>query len=80
LFDLLPNTIWCIIAVTMDTPEFIPLRRVGGSLYFRIPAPYVNANDLQPGDIAVWAPGDKVRIVKREQLEEQLKELATADE
>jgi hypothetical protein len=50
--------------------EYIPLRQVGRSLYLRVPAAFVRANGLIAGDIAVWWPGEKLRVVKQAQLAE----------
>jgi hypothetical protein len=50
--------------------EYIPLRQVGRSLYLRVPAAFVRANGLIAGDIAVWSPGEKLKVVKQAQLEE----------
>jgi hypothetical protein len=54
--------------MSTTTIEYIPLRQVGGSLYFRVPVSYVRANDLVAGDIVLWPPGEKIRIVKQEEL------------
>jgi hypothetical protein len=50
--------------------DYIPLRQVGRSLYLRVPAAFVRANGLIAGDIAVWSPGKKLKVVKQTQLEE----------
>jgi hypothetical protein len=52
----------------MSKPECMTLRQVGGSLYLRIPSDYVRENQLTPGDIVLWWPGEKIRIVKQEKL------------
>jgi hypothetical protein len=56
--------------------EYITLRRNGRSLYMRVPPEYVRANQLEPGDIAVWWPGEKIRIIKKSQMEELANEAA----
>lgn len=56
----------------MSTIEYIPLRSVGGSIYFRIPASYVREHGLQPGDVVIWDPDASFKIVKRARLEELL--------
>jgi hypothetical protein len=38
----------------MNRVERIPLRVVGNSIYLRVPADYVKAKQLRPGDIALW--------------------------
>jgi hypothetical protein len=35
---------------TSLTTEPIPLRKVGGSLYMRVPVELIRANELKPGD------------------------------
>lgn len=55
----------------MVTVEYIPLRQVGGSIYFRIPARFIREHELQAGDIVIWEPiGGKFTIVKQSQLAE----------
>ena len=57
--------------ICMVTAEYIPLRQVGGSIYFRIPASYIREHGLKAGDIAVWDPsGGRFRVVKLAQLAE----------
>jgi len=51
-----------------NTIEYIPLRRNGRSLYLRVPASYVRANQLVPGDIVVWGSDGKLKIVKQSRL------------
>jgi hypothetical protein len=61
--------------------EYITLRKVGGSIYLKVPIEYVHLHQLVPGDIAVWWPGEKIRIVKQAQLAElanQAEELKAA--
>jgi hypothetical protein len=51
----------------------IALRRIGGTLYFRVPVSFVRANDLRPGDSLYWIPGKDtvtLRVIKAEVLAE----------
>jgi hypothetical protein len=53
--------------------EQITLRRIGGTLYFRVPVDFVRANSLSPGDSLYWIPGKDtvtLRVIKREVLAE----------
>ena len=53
--------------------EQIALRRIGGTLYFRVPVNFVRENNLGPGDSLYWIPGrDTVtlRVIKAEVLAE----------
>jgi hypothetical protein len=66
----------------MSNIEYIPLRKVGDSIYLRVPASYIREHKLKPGDIAVWDPiGGSFKVVKLAQLAElasQGEELAVA--
>jgi hypothetical protein len=64
----------------VDTMEYSRLRRVGGSLYFRVPADFAKTNDLKVGDFAMWEPNGTAtfRIVKQDVL--QLTKKILADE
>jgi hypothetical protein len=53
--------------------EQITLRRIGGTLYFRVPVNFVRENNLSPGDSLYWIPGKDtvtLRVIKREVLAE----------
>ena len=45
--------------------EKITVRRVGDSLYFRIPLSYWRKHDLKPGDAFFWIPKEGAVILKR---------------
>jgi hypothetical protein len=55
----------------MDRTELEPvvLRKVGSSLYFRVPAPFVKANDLEAGDYIILVPTRHFKILKAEDFE-----------
>jgi antitoxin component of MazEF toxin-antitoxin module len=45
--------------------EKITVRRVGDSLYFRIPLSYWRKHNLKPGDAFFWFPREGYVILKR---------------
>jgi antitoxin component of MazEF toxin-antitoxin module len=45
--------------------EKTTVRRVGDSLYFRIPLSYWRAHNLKPGDAFFWFPREESVILKR---------------
>ena len=45
--------------------EKTTVRRVGDSLYLRIPLSYWRAQNLQPGDAFFWFPKENSAILKR---------------
>jgi antitoxin component of MazEF toxin-antitoxin module len=50
--------------------SIIRIRRVGGSLYVRIPFEMVQAFQLKHGDFWVWEPDGRYKFVKQERLTE----------
>ena len=53
--------------------EQIALRRIGGTLYFRVPVSFVRENGLRPGDSLYWITGKQtatLRVIKAEVLAE----------
>ena len=55
----------------MVTIQYIPLRQVGGSVYFRIPAAYIREHELKAGDVVIWNPlCGKFKVVKQSELAE----------
>jgi hypothetical protein len=58
--------------------EQITLRRIGGSLYFRMPPRFIHMHNLKEGDAFFWTPGrdgTSLKIIKSEVLAEQVTEL-----
>ena len=49
--------------------KYIPIRKFGlYSLYVRLPAEFVRANGLSPGDLVLLEP-EKLKIVKQAELQ-----------
>jgi phosphate uptake regulator len=61
--------------------KYIPIRKFGMySLYVRLPAEFVRANGLSPGDLVLLEP-EKLKIVKQADLvAAPVKEMAAAEE
>jgi hypothetical protein len=57
--------------------EQVVIRRVGPSLYIRVPPSYLRANGLKPGDSFFWIPregGATLKIVTAEIVGEIMEE------
>jgi antitoxin component of MazEF toxin-antitoxin module len=53
----------------MTNIECTSIRKVGGSIYLRIPAAYAREHQLEIGDVVIWNPDGSFRILKRERFE-----------
>jgi hypothetical protein len=54
--------------------KYIELRKVGGSLYLRVPAGFIRTNGLTDGDLMLFEP-EKFKFIKKSaipQLEEEV--------
>ena len=54
----------------MTTVQCTSIRKVGNSLYLRVPASYVREHELEIGDVVIWTTGGRFKIIKRSQFEE----------
>lgn len=53
----------------MTNIHYSSFRKVGGSIYLRIPAAYAREHELTIGDVVIWNPDGSLKIMKRERFE-----------
>jgi hypothetical protein len=55
--------------------KYIELRKVGGSLYLRVPASFIRNNGLEDGDLILFEP-EKFKFIKKSAMAELVEDVA----
>ena len=55
--------------------KYIELRKVGGSLYLRVPAGFIRTNGLTDGDLMLFEP-EKFKFIKKSAMAELVEDVA----